>query len=167
MVPTHTQAVSVVKDPTSDMAQLARKGSTVLLEARGQQERNKMRKKFWELGGSKMGDLIGVQKNAEDVAEARQGEEEDGDAGKHSNKYGDMKKSEAASEFSRSKTMKEQREFLPIFTVREQLLQVVRDFNVIIIVGETGSGKTTQLTQYATTFLFSKINKNDLFIHFF
>jgi HrpA-like RNA helicase len=26
--------------------------------------------------------------------------------------------------------------------------QIVRDFNVIVIVGETGSGKTTQLTQY-------------------
>jgi pre-mRNA-splicing factor ATP-dependent RNA helicase DHX38/PRP16 len=29
-----------------------------------------------------------------------------------------------------------------------QLLTVIRDNNVIIIVGETGSGKTTQLTQY-------------------
>ena len=29
-----------------------------------------------------------------------------------------------------------------------QLLSVIRDKNVMIIVGETGSGKTTQLTQY-------------------
>ena len=29
-----------------------------------------------------------------------------------------------------------------------QLLSVIRDNNVVIIVGETGSGKTTQLTQY-------------------
>ncbi len=59
-----------------------------------------------------------------------------------------MKASAAMSTFSRSKSIKEQREYLPIFTVREQLLQIVRDFNVIVIVGETGSGKTTQLTQY-------------------
>lgn len=29
-----------------------------------------------------------------------------------------------------------------------QLLNVIRENNVVIIVGETGSGKTTQLTQY-------------------
>mmetsp|Transcript_17540 Transcript_17540/g.25200 ORF Transcript_17540/g.25200 Transcript_17540/m.25200 type:complete len:176 (-) Transcript_17540:1746-2273(-) len=41
-----------------------------------------------------------------------------------------------------------QRRSLPVFTVRDQLLQVIRDNQVVIIVGETGSGKTTQLTQY-------------------
>ena len=44
--------------------------------------------------------------------------------------------------------MKQQREFLPIYSVREELLKVVNENRVIIIVGETGSGKTTQLTQY-------------------
>lgn len=44
--------------------------------------------------------------------------------------------------------MKQQREFLPVFAVRSHLLRIVRDNNIIIIVGETGSGKTTQLTQY-------------------
>ena len=32
--------------------------------------------------------------------------------------------------------------------MREELLTVVRDNRIVIIVGETGSGKTTQLTQY-------------------
>ena len=31
-----------------------------------------------------------------------------------------------------------------------QLLNVIRDNSVVIIVGETGSGKTTQLTQVLT-----------------
>jgi len=44
--------------------------------------------------------------------------------------------------------LKQQREFLPVFAVRSHLLRIVRDNNIIIIVGETGSGKTTQLTQY-------------------
>ncbi len=57
-------------------------------------------------------------------------------------------KSEATSEFARTKTIKEQREYLPIYAVRDQLLNVIRDNNVVVIVGETGSGKTTQLTQY-------------------
>jgi len=59
-----------------------------------------------------------------------------------------MKASEAVSDFARSKSMKEQREFLPIYTVREELLNVIRTNQVVIVVGETGSGKTTQLTQY-------------------
>jgi pre-mRNA-splicing factor ATP-dependent RNA helicase DHX38/PRP16 len=75
---------------------------------------------------------------------------------KHSNKFGQMKNSEAMSAFSRSKTIKEQREYLPIFTVREQLLQIIRDFNVVVIVGETGSGKTTQMSQYLAEDGFTK-----------
>ena len=59
-----------------------------------------------------------------------------------------MKASQAASAFSRSKSLKEQREFLPAFAVREALLRVIRDNQVTIVVGETGSGKTTQLTQF-------------------
>jgi pre-mRNA-splicing factor ATP-dependent RNA helicase DHX38/PRP16 len=52
----------------------------------------------------------------------------------------------AVSEFSKAKTLKEQREFLPVFGVRDELLTVIRDNRIVIIVGETGSGKTTQLT---------------------
>jgi ATP-dependent RNA helicase DHX8/PRP22 len=47
-----------------------------------------------------------------------------------------------------SKTILEQRQSLPIFLVRDQLLKAVLDYNILIVVGETGSGKTTQLTQY-------------------
>ncbi|KAL2127224.1 hypothetical protein VTI74DRAFT_11072 [Chaetomium olivicolor] len=45
-------------------------------------------------------------------------------------------------------TIKEQRESLPVFAFREQLIQAVKDNQILIVVGETGSGKTTQLTQY-------------------
>lgn len=57
-------------------------------------------------------------------------------------------KDEASSEFAKTKTIQEQREFLPIFSVREELVNVIRENQVVVIVGETGSGKTTQLTQY-------------------
>ena len=46
------------------------------------------------------------------------------------------------------KTIKEQREYLPVFAVRQKLLQVIRENSIVVVVGETGSGKTTQLTQY-------------------
>lgn len=34
------------------------------------------------------------------------------------------------------------------FCIKFQLLNVVRENSIVIIIGETGSGKTTQLTQY-------------------
>lgn len=42
----------------------------------------------------------------------------------------------------------EVRKSLPIFAYREQLLEAVENFQTLIIVGETGSGKTTQIPQY-------------------
>lgn len=45
-------------------------------------------------------------------------------------------------------SMKEQRESLPIFKLRQQLIQAIRDNQVLVVVGDTGSGKTTQMTQY-------------------
>jgi ATP-dependent RNA helicase DHX8/PRP22 len=45
-------------------------------------------------------------------------------------------------------TIKQQRESLPVFQFRSQLIQAVHENQILIVVGETGSGKTTQLTQY-------------------
>lgn len=47
-----------------------------------------------------------------------------------------------------SMTIKEQRESLPVFKFRKQLLEAVKENQLLIVVGDTGSGKTTQLTQY-------------------
>ncbi|RKP11990.1 P-loop containing nucleoside triphosphate hydrolase protein [Piptocephalis cylindrospora] len=45
-------------------------------------------------------------------------------------------------------SIKEQRESLPIFKLRERLIQAVQENQLLIVVGDTGSGKTTQMTQY-------------------
>nr|POE51854.1 pre-mrna-splicing factor atp-dependent rna helicase prp22 [Quercus suber] len=47
-----------------------------------------------------------------------------------------------------SLSIKEQRETLPAFKMRRQFLQAVQQYQLLIVVGDTGSGKTTQLTQY-------------------
>ncbi len=47
-----------------------------------------------------------------------------------------------------SMTIKEQRESLPVYKFRKQLLDAVHENQLMIVVGDTGSGKTTQLTQY-------------------
>ncbi|KAJ5232743.1 hypothetical protein N7468_005699 [Penicillium chermesinum] len=45
-------------------------------------------------------------------------------------------------------TMEETRKSLPIYQFRDQIIEAVAQHQVLIIVGETGSGKTTQIPQY-------------------
>ena len=47
-----------------------------------------------------------------------------------------------------SMSIKQQRESLPVYKFRRQLLDAVNENQLLIVVGDTGSGKTTQLTQY-------------------
>ncbi|KAL9030487.1 MAG: hypothetical protein Q9196_001405 [Gyalolechia fulgens] len=47
-----------------------------------------------------------------------------------------------------SMSIKQQRESLPVYKFRKQLLEAVKENQLMIVVGDTGSGKTTQLTQY-------------------
>ncbi|TQE09997.1 hypothetical protein C1H46_004419 [Malus baccata] len=144
------ETIMPIKDSTSYMAIISRKGSALVRKIHEKQTMNKSRQRFWELAGSKLGDILGVEKTAEQIdadtaAAGADGEidfKEDAKFAQH------MKDGEAASEFAKSKTISQQRQFLPIYSVRDDLLQVIRENQVIVVVGETGSGKTTQLTQY-------------------
>jgi pre-mRNA-splicing factor ATP-dependent RNA helicase DHX38/PRP16 len=169
--------VSVVKDPTADMAVNARNGSYILRDVREKREQMKMRKRFWELGGSKMGDTMGIaapeEKNedgpkAVTIGKSNSDEQEDERKRGRPHHTDDVEdddhvdykdgssfakhmksiKSEARSQFAQTKTLKQQREYLPVYMVRNELLDVIRENQIVIVVGETGSGKTTQLTQY-------------------
>ncbi|KAI3381932.1 hypothetical protein SNEBB_010814 [Seison nebaliae] len=67
--------------------------------------------------------------------------------------YGEfIKDSKTDQEEIDQKEMKEemlqQRRRLPIYQVKDDIIRLVRETQVLICVGETGSGKTTQLTQY-------------------
>jgi len=42
----------------------------------------------------------------------------------------------------------EQRQSLPIYKLKDELIKAVNDNQILIVIGETGSGKTTQITQY-------------------
>lgn len=141
------EPVIPVKDPTSDMAIISRKGSAIVKYHREQKERKKAQKKEWELAGTRMGDIMGIEKKEENDDKVNQDGETDYKAGHKYAKH--MKNSgEASSDFARKKTLIQQRQYLPIFAVRQELLNVVHDNSIVVIVGETGSGKTTQLTQY-------------------
>ncbi len=141
------EPVPAVKDYQSDMAVFSRKGSRVVMERRQQRERQRQAQGATNLAGTTLGNVMGVKEDEGDSA-LPIAAEEDGPKG-GGNKFSEhMKKNDGASSFSQSKTLKEQREFLPAFAVREDLLRVIRDNQVVIVVGETGSGKTTQLTQF-------------------
>jgi ATP-dependent RNA helicase DHX8/PRP22 len=45
-------------------------------------------------------------------------------------------------------SIKAQRESLPIFKLKDDLVKAVQDNQILVVIGETGSGKTTQMTQY-------------------
>ena len=134
--------VSTVRDPTSDMATNARKGSGLLRTVRERREQSKMRKRFWELGGSRIGDAMGIAHPENEDTTPNDADDDtvnykDGSAyAKHI-----KEKSGAASDFSKSKSIAEQRAFLPAYMVRQDLLDIVRENQITVIVGETGSGK--------------------------
>ncbi|XP_059303682.1 pre-mRNA-splicing factor ATP-dependent RNA helicase DEAH1-like isoform X1 [Lycium ferocissimum] len=56
-----------------------------------------------------------------------------------------IEKTMAKSAFEK---LQEDRKTLPMYPYREDLLQAINDHQVLVIVGETGSGKTTQIPQY-------------------
>lgn len=49
---------------------------------------------------------------------------------------------------TKAASIEDTRKSLPIYSFREQLLDAISKYQVLIIVGETGSGKTTQIPQY-------------------
>lgn len=51
------------------------------------------------------------------------------------------------------------RKKLPVYPYREEFLEAVQNNKVLIVVGETGSGKTTQIPQYLHEAGWSKIGK--------
>lgn len=73
-----------------------------------------------------------------------------------------IKKSEKEEELDQysktQKSLKDTRKSLPIFAYRESLLKAIKDHQVIIIEGETGSGKTTQIPQYLFEDGYTNIN---------
>lgn len=47
-----------------------------------------------------------------------------------------------------NKSIKDQRESLPVYRLKPELMRAISENQVLVVIGETGSGKTTQMTQY-------------------
>jgi pre-mRNA-splicing factor ATP-dependent RNA helicase DHX38/PRP16 len=158
------EQANLVKDPTGDMSKISMKGSNLLREYREKRDQHRGRQRFWEMKGSAMGNAIGIVDDGhpEDATEAAKfdrpmADGEDG-AEKH---FGELLKAKnvARSDFSRSKTMAQQRQALPIFACKESILRAVRENSVVVVEGETGSGKTTQLVQFMHEAGYTKLGK--------
>lgn len=123
-----------VKDPTCDMAVNAKKGSALVKELRQQKEVIKAQKKEWNLKNTQIGAIMKVK--VEDENEKAVSTSRD----KYSNHLETIKADKTK--------IKAQRKSLPVYNCRDELIKLIEENSVVIVVGETGSGKTTQLTQY-------------------
>jgi len=61
--------VATVKDPTSDLAKIAKQGCPAVRAYREKRDLLKCRDKFWEVEGSKMGTLMGVKEKPAEAAD--------------------------------------------------------------------------------------------------
>ncbi|CAF3975233.1 unnamed protein product [Rotaria sordida] len=125
------------------MAVIGRKCCQSVQKYREQKEQRLAQEKF-ELGGIKLGNILGIK-----CHDQKNDQSEDIDY-KKSQKFAEhmQDKTDTISDFTRKRTIDEQRKFLPIYAIRDNLLKIINENNIIICVGETGSGKTTQMTQY-------------------
>jgi len=152
-----------LKDPKSDFAELAKKGSQVLRDMRRRQNErrevvNAVEKKSALINVVVDGDAPDSMTRAEhDEAtrklHAMRGSGTGGDGGMEADRKRVAK--EAAYDLeSEVPTPEEfaaiqaQRKRLPVYGCRSELLRYVRENSVVVIAGETGSGKTTQIVQY-------------------
>lgn len=143
--------ISAVLDPQSDMAVFSRKGSAVVKEKRQQKERQKAAQEATNVAGTALGNIMGVKEDDTDSANPAldaHGKPTKNHFLDHATVENKAEKTQGQSSFSKGKSLKEQRQYLPAYAERQNLMRVIRDNQVVIVIGETGSGKTTQLTQF-------------------
>ncbi|CRH00715.1 pre-mRNA-splicing factor ATP-dependent RNA helicase PRP16, putative [Plasmodium relictum] len=150
-----TSYSNVVKDETCDFVKAAKKGSEFLRYFKNENEKSKARDRYWEIENSKLGELLKLYKNQNKLIK----ESNINSDKEESSDIFDYKKDKMYSNIfnlnsKKKNTLQDKEELiklkesLPIYKSKKELLDAVYDNNIIIIVGETGSGKTTQIVQY-------------------
>ena len=144
--------VRILKNPDGSLAQAAMMQGALSKERREQ----KMQERQDEESSKKT--VGGDTKSWQDPVNSSAGQSShmDSSAAGPSNKANDMPEWKkhiiggSKGSFGKRTNMSilEQRQSLPVFKLKDQLIKAINDNQVLIVVGETGSGKTTQLTQY-------------------
>lgn len=142
--------VEPVKDPTSDLVQICKRGSSVLREFRNERDRIRAVRDKLSAASSFLGKLRFSEGDDEDL--------EDPFAVNNalsSSRFSDAftdDSSDAVSDTPTKSSMSsdhdDDRSTLPFASCRKDFLQLIAENSVIVLVGETGSGKTTQIGQY-------------------
>lgn len=137
-----TEPVPVVKDPQGDLAVHAKTGSRLVQRMRQEKERKLKTKNSANLAGSVIGEVLGIKENKKEEKFKKKD-------------FSDKAKTDKERENLKISIL-EQRKTLPAYQAKNEVLKVIRDNQVVIIIGETGSGKTTQLTQFLNDDGYSK-----------
>ncbi|GAX25309.1 ATP-dependent RNA helicase DHX37/DHR1 [Fistulifera solaris] len=85
--------------------------------------------------------------------------------GLHPNKSEDRSKGLKIREIQRPKSVQDARYDLPVATMEFEVMDTIRNNDVTIICGETGSGKSTQVPQFLYEFGFSQSEQDGTFSH--
>lgn len=122
--------INPFKNPESTFSINARKGSQLVALKRVANDQQKKSKETAEIVGTAIGDVLGVKDKHEELQDA-----------KGLNRMGD-------TDGPSREEINVARKSLPAYQVKSRLVQTIRDNQVTVVIGETGSGKTTQLAQY-------------------
>ncbi|CAI4045367.1 DEAH-box RNA helicase PRP16 SKDI_11G2940 [Saccharomyces kudriavzevii IFO 1802] len=123
--------VNPFRNPESEFSLNAKKGSMLVASRRVNMEHVQQSRDNTDVLNTAMGEVLGLEKKNK-ATDERHKENTNGTA-VYTSSRDDIKRT---------------REELPVFRCRSQLLSLIRENQVVVIIGETGSGKTTQLAQY-------------------
>ena len=140
--------IRVIKAPDGSMNRAAMQGDVLAKERRDLRQQETQDKASKEAAKTDLGQewndpMAGERRFASDLRQQATAQKaiELPEWKKIATGKGDMGKKTSLS-------IEEQRKSLPAYKMRKQFLDAVNEYNLLIVVGDTGSGKTTQLTQY-------------------
>lgn len=122
--------IDVIRDRTGDLYKFSKNGSNMVNERRKKVDRSRNAKESLDTDNSKMSRIIKKRKTNKVLYRE------------------ERMNSELEDPHLHRQVLLKQRMKLPAYDVKEQLLKAVHENQVLIVVGETGSGKTTQIPQF-------------------
>lgn len=132
-----------IKDSTSDISQLSRRISQTMINFKEKKEREKYIKRNLTETNSI---LNSIDKNKSYNNNINNKTIKNNN--NNNNNINVNKELTIQEKIDRKKKIDNIRKSLPIYESRNEILNVIKENQAVVIVGETGSGKTTQLCQY-------------------
>ncbi|CCE64972.1 hypothetical protein TPHA_0J01510 [Tetrapisispora phaffii CBS 4417] len=125
--------INPFRNPESEFSINAKKGSFLVAQRRKLENEAKKNRKSANIAGTSLGEVIGIKDTQPDA---------------NRKNVKDKENISSAAEVEMTEDIEKTRKSLPVYKTRPDLLRLIRENQVVIIIGETGSGKTTQLAQY-------------------